>query len=141
MLTLKISYNTDEEDKLKILDYIKNYNSVFNCLFNKFQDLVKVFLSKEAFEFINKLNNIFIDSYFKSGALIDAKQAFEIFKDQKIIFGSKKLFFDRLKNLISREEFQIKKLRPLQIVGASHNNGNCKFQIISDSEILFKATK
>ena len=46
-----------------------------------------------------------------------------------------------MKNLISKEDFQIKKLRPLQIIGASHNKGNCKFQIISDSEILFKASR
>ena len=52
-------------------------------------------------------------------------------KEKKIIFGGKKLFLQRQNHKIEKEEYQIKKLRPLQIVGASYNKGNCKFQILA----------
>ena len=141
MITLKIKYEIEKDKKDRILKYIKNYNSVFNCLFNHFQNQNKTLSTKESFTFINSLNNIFIDTYFKNGALYDAKQTFEIFGNKKLVFGGKKLFLDRIKNLVSKEEFQLKRFRPLQIVGAAYNGGNCKFQILSENEILFKPSK
>ena len=141
MITLKIKHEIGNKEKEKILEYIKNYNSVFNCLLNHFQDQNKVLSTKDSFIFIKSLNNIFIDTLFKNSALYDAKQVFKIFGNKKIIFGGKKLFLDRIKNLVSKEEFKLKKLRPLQIVGAANNKGNGKFQILSESEILFKPTK
>ena len=141
MITLKIKYEIENKEKDRILKYIKNYNFVFNCLLNHFQDQNKVLSTKDSFIFIKSLNNIFVDTYFKDGALYDAKQIFSKFGNKKLVFGGKKLFIDRIKNLISREEFQLKKLRPLQIVGAAYNKGNCKFQILSENKILFKPTK
>ena len=139
MITLKIKYET--ENKEKILKYIKNYNSVYNSIFNYLQKQNKKLSTKDSFVFINSLNHIFIDTYFKNSALKDAQQILVLNKDKKVIFGGRKLFFDRVKNLISKEEFQIKKLRPLQIVGASFNKGNCKFQILNENEVLFKPCK
>ena len=142
MITLKIKYVVEnEESKEKILRYIKNYNSVFNCLLNHFQDQNKVLSTKDSFVFMKSLNNIFVDTTFQNSALYDAKQTFNKFGNKKLIFGGKKLFLNRIKNLISKKEFQLKKLRPLQIIGAACNKGNCKFQILSEKEILFKATR
>ena len=138
MITLKIKYSAEKENKEKIFKYIKNYNSVFNCLFNYFQCQNKVLSTKDSFTFIKSLNNIFIDTSFKNGALYDAKQTFNKFGSKKLVFGGKRLFLNRIKNLISREEFRLKKLRPLQVVGIAYEKGNCKFQIISEKEILFK---
>ena len=125
----------------RILKYIKNYNSVFNCLFNYFQDQNKTLSTKDSFAFLKSLNNIFVDTRFQNSALYDAKQVFEKFKNKKLIFGGKKLFLDRIKNLVSREEFKLKKLRPLQVVGVAYDKGNRKFQILSENQILFKPTK
>ena len=141
MITLKIKYETGKDNKEKIFKYIKNYNSVFNCLLNYFQDQNKTFSTKDSFVFMKSLNNIFIDTVFQNSALYDAKQVFNKFGNKKLIFGGKKLFLDRIKNLVSKEEFKLKKLRPLQIIGIAKNNGNCKFQVLSDKEILFKATR
>ena len=141
MITLKIKYEIEKYKKDRILEYIKNYNSVFNCVFNHFQDQNKVLSTKDSFSFINSLNNIFIDTRFKNSALYDAKQTFEVFGDKKLVFGGKRLFLNRIKNLISKEEFQLKKLRPLQIVGVTHDKGNSKFQILSENKILFKPTR
>ena len=136
MITLKIKYQT--ENSQRILEYIKNYNSVYNSIFNFLQKQDTKLSTKKSFDFINSLNNIFIDTYFKIGALKYAQQTLVLNKDKKVIFGGKKLFFDRIKNLISKEEFKLKRLRPLQIVGAAYNSGNCKFQILNKNEILFK---
>ena len=141
MITLKIKYEIENKWKKRILEYIKNYNSVFNCLLNHFQCQNKVLSTKDSFAFINSLNNIFVDTSFKNGALYDAKQTFNKFGDKKLVFGGKKLFLDRIKNLISKEEFQLKRLRPLQVVGAANNKGNCKFQLFSENKILFKPTR
>ena len=141
MITLKIKYEIEDKRKEVILKYIKNYNSVFNCVFNYFQDQNKVLSTKDSFAFIKSLNNIFIDTSFKDSAIKDAKQAFNRFKNKKLIFGGRKLFLDRIKNLTSKEEFRLKKLRPLQVIGIAKTKGNCKFQILSENKILFKPCK
>ena len=124
MITLKIKYEIEDKRKEVILKYIKNYNSVFNCVFNYFQDINKVLSTKDSFAFIKSLNNIFIDTSFKDSAIKDAKQAFNRFKNKKLIFGGRKLFLDRIKNLTSKEEFRLKKLRPLQVIGIAKTKGN-----------------
>ena len=139
MITLKIKYQT--ENTRRILEYIKNYNSVYNSIFNYLKKQNRKLSTKESFNFINSLNHIFVDTYFKNGALRDAQQSLVLNKDKKVIFGGRKLFFDRIKNLVSKEEFQIKKLRSLQIVGRAYNKGNCKFQILNENEVLFKPCK
>ena len=141
MITLKIKYEIEKAKKDRIFEYIKNYNSVFNCLLNYFQDLNKVLSTKDSFVFIKSLNNIFIDTIFQNSVLYDVRQVFKIFGDKRLVFGGKKLFLDRIKNLVSKKEFQLKKLRPLQVVGAAYTKGNCKLQILSESEILFKPTR
>ena len=138
MITLKIKYEIGKDKKDRILEYIKNYNSVFNCLFNYFQDQNKTLSTKDSFVFMKSLSNIFIDTTFKNSALYDAKQIFNKFGNKKLVFGGKKLFLDRIKNLISKEEFKLKKLRPLQVIGIAKTKGNCKFQILSEKEVLFK---
>ena len=139
MITLKIKYET--ESSQKVLRYIKNYNSVYNSIFNHIQKQNKKLSTKDVFTFINSLNNVFIDTRFKNNALKDVQQTLTMVKSKKVIFGGKKLFLDRIKNLVSKEEFRIKKLRPLQIIGVAYNKGNAKFQILSENEILFKPTK
>ena len=141
MITLKIKYSVKKENREKIFKYIKNYNSIFNCIFNYFQDQNKVLSTKDSFIFMKSLNNIFVDTIFQNSALYDAKQTFNKFGNKKLIFGGKKLFLDRIKNIVSKKEFQIKRLRPLQVIGVAHNKGNCKFQILSEKEVLFKPCK
>ena len=94
--------------------------------------------TKSIITYINSKNNLFLDTYFKNGAIYDCKSEINRNKTKKIIFGGKKLFFERQKNLITKEDYKIKKLRPINVVGAAYNKGNCKFQILNENEILFK---
>lgn len=141
VITLKIKYHTDNSDRL--IDYIKNYNNVLRFVYNRLYDTKEHELStKELLTLVNNtMNNIFIDTYFKNGAIYEARSIIEHTESSKIIFGGKKLFIQRCQNKVSREEFELAKLHPLQVVGAAYNKGNCKFQIIDTNTILFKPCK
>ena len=137
IITLKIKYSTDENYKTRILEYIKNYNNVLHFTYNRLhknEDLK----TKEITLLQKTMNNIFVDSYFKCSAIFDSKS---LLRNEKVIFGGKKLFIDRCQNKISKEEFKIKKLRPIYSVGESPQKGNRKFSIVTENHIIFKPTR
>ena len=137
IITLKIKYSTDELPKTRILEYIKNYNNVLHFIYNRLHENDKL-KTKEITELQKSMNNVFVDSHFKNSAIFDSKS---LLKNNKVIFGGKKLFIQRCQNKISKEEFQIKKLRPLYSVGESDKKGNRKFSIITENHIIFKPTR
>lgn len=134
-ITIKLKYQT--ENSSRILEMIKNYNSIFGLTYN-FMFENKGSSTKSILGYVNSKNNLFLDTYFKNGAIYDCKSEISKNRENKIIFGGKKLFLERQVGKISKDEYKIRKLRPIQVVGATFNKGNCKFQIISKSEILFK---
>lgn len=136
-ITLKIKYSTDENSKSRILEYIKNYNNVLRFTYNRLHEN-KNLKTKEMTILQKTINNIFIDSHFKNSAIFDSKT---LFHNDKVIFGGKKLFIDRCQNKISKEEFKIKKLRPIYSVGESSKKGNRKISIITENHIIFKPTR
>ena len=139
-ITLKIKYTSENSDR--ILEFIKNYNNVLRFTYNRLYEApMHNMKTKDLLAVINSMNNVFVDTYFKTGAMYEARALIKLNGDNKVIFGGKKLFIERCKNNISKEDFNIKKLLPLQVIGASHNNGNCKFQIIDKNTILFKPNK
>ena len=137
IITLKLKYSTDENSKTQILEYIKNYNNVLRFTYNRLHEN-KDLKTKEITVLQKSMNNIFIDSHFKNSAIFDSKT---LLHNDKVIFGGKKLFIDRCQNKISKEEFQIKKLRPLYSVGESPQKGNRKFSIVTENHIIFKPTR
>ena len=134
-ITLKLKYKTDNSQR--ILEMIKDYNSIFGLTYN-FMFENKHSSTKSILEYVNSKNNLFLDTYFKNGAIYDCKSEISKNRENKIIFGGKKLFLERQAGKISKDDYKIRKLRPLQVIGAAFNKGNCKFQILSNSEILFK---
>ena len=136
-ITLKIKYSTDENSKSRILEYIKNYNNVLHFTYNRLHEN-KDLKTKEITVLQKTMNNIFIDSHFKNSAIFDSKS---LLGKEKVIFGGKKLFIQRCQNKISKEEFQLKKLRPIYSVGESPQKGNRKFSIITENHIIFKPIK
>ena len=136
IITMKICYKaSSDDDKSRILEYIKNYNDVLRFTYNRVQE--GIIPTKELTALQNNLNNIFVDSHFKNSAIHEAKS----YQKDKIIFGGKKLFFDRLKGKISKEEFKLKRLVPLYSVGQSNDKGNRKFKIIDENTIIFKPNR
>ena len=137
IITLKIKYSTDEQSKTRILEYIKNYNNILRFTYNRLHENDRL-KTKEITELQKSMNNIFVDSHFKNSTIFDSKT---LLHNDKVIFGGKKLFIDRCQNKISKEEFQIKKLRPLYSIGESPQKGNRKFSIITENHIIFKPTR
>ena len=137
IITLKIKYSTDENSKTRILKYIKNYNNVLHFTYNRLHEN-KNLKTKEITELQKSMNNVFVDSHFKNSAIFDSKS---LLRNEKVIFGGKKLFIDRCQNKISKDEFQLKKLRPIYSVGESQRKGNRKFSIVIENHIIFKPTK
>ena len=133
IITLKLKYSTDENSKTQILEYIKNYNNVLHFTYNRLHEN-KDLKTKEITVLQKTMKNIFVDSHFKNSAIFDSKS---LLGNEKVIFGGKKLFIDRCQNKISKEEFQLKKLRPIYSVGESPRKGNRKFSIINENHIIF----
>lgn len=97
--TMKIKYET--ENPSRILEMIKNYNYIFNINYN-FMFENSNSSTKQILDNLKTKNNIFLDSYFRNSAIFDCKTEISKSKEKKIIFGGKKLFFDRMKGNISK---------------------------------------
>ena len=137
MQVLKIKYQTDDQSLNIIQDYMKQYSSVQHFVYNRIQEGKS---QKDIKQQIKTLNNIdLLDSWFVQCSFYDIPKA------DKVIFGGKKNYFDRLKNNISKEQFKQKRLSSIYSIGEVINKsvkGNRKFYIEQDLEnIIFKPNK
>ena len=141
IITMKMKYHTEtKEDSERIFQMMVNYNNIVKCTYNYLLKHPKVSTS-EISHYQNSLNNIFLDTHFKGSAIYEAKSLMKRNGENKIIFGGKKLFLDRCKNKIAKEEFHKQKQIPIYRVGQSNEKGNSKFKIITEEYILFKPTR
>ena len=142
-LSTKFEFN-NIEDKEIFLKLIKDYNSVVNYFYNRICEKEGKLSRIEAFNLGKTLKNIVLPSQFFIGAYKEAKATYKSF-GKKVVFGGKKLFKERQKDKISKEEFQLKRLRPLYMLGTKKhdkcNNGNRYFQIISDNKVSFNVNR
>ena len=137
MQVLKIKYQTDDQSLNIIRNYMRQYSSVQHFVYNRINEGKS---QKEIKSQIKLLNNIdLLDSWFIQCSFYD------IPKVDKVIFGGKKNYFQRLKNNISKEQFKQKRLSPIYSIGEVINKsvkGNRKFHIEQDLEnIIFKPNK
>ena len=137
MQTLKIKYKTSQENLNLIKEYQRQYSSCLHYFYNRIQEGLN---EKQCRSLFPKLNNIDkLDFIMKECAI---KEAIQLKDKQKIIFGGRKNFFDRLKGNITREQFKENKLSPLYIIGRKNLSfGNQKFKLTEDLNIVFKPTR
>ena len=136
--TIKLPYNINKDDHARIKEYISNYNNVLRFTYNRLVDSNFSISTKELTALQKSMNNIFIDSHFLNSAQYESKQ----FKGKdKVIFGGKYNMVQRCKGKISKDEFFDNRLVPIYSVGEACKNGNRKFQIVSEKEILFKPSR
>ena len=137
MITIKLHIQTTEENKERILKYQKQYSNLLHVYFNRYKDGLSQTQCKHL-----ELNNIeLLDSWFKQSCIFEAISLVTRFKDKNIIFGGKKNFFNRMKNLISKEKYQENRLSPIYSIGEPRCKGNRKFFIKDSSTIIFKPNK
>ena len=140
MITIKLKIETEEENKERILKYQKQYSNLLHVYFNRYKEGLSQTSCKHL-----ELNNVeLLDSWFKQSCIYEAMGLVKRHKDKNIIFGGKKKFFDRMKNLITKEEFELKRLSPLYSIGEETNPSvkcNRKFFIQDFNTIIFKPSR
>ena len=142
MQTIKIKYKTSSLEDLNLIkEYQKQYSSLLHYVYNR---TIENISQKEIKERVKHLSNInLLDSWFIQSSIFDAKSLCK--KDNKIIFGGKKNFFDRLKGKISKSEYKFKRLSPIYSIGEVINKSvksNRKFHIEQDLDVItFKPNK
>ena len=136
LITLKIKYSCNTS----ILDIIKQYNSVLKFTYNRLLENPKL-KTAEITQLQKNLNNCdLIGSHLKNSAIYDAKSLIEK-SNKPIIFGGRYLFKQRCQHKISKEEFLIKRLRPICSVGEANQTANRLFDIIDNQTIIFKLNR
>lgn len=136
LITLKIKYSCNTS----ILDVIRQYNSVLKYTYNRLLENPKL-KTAEITQLQKNLNHCdLIGSHLKNSAIYDAKSLTERSTDP-IIFGGKYLFKQRCQHKIDRDNFLIKRLRPIQSIGESNQKANRLFDIVDNRTIIFKLNK
>jgi len=141
MITIKLPYNTTDKFYTKLLELRKQQSSVVRFSFNRYHDGVK---QKEIRNRCKKLNNFDkLNSWLLQCGIMEGAQLYTRFKHKpNIIFGSKFNFNQRIKNKITKEEYQLTRLLPLNVQGAtSCGNRNFELNIIDENFILFKPNR
>ena len=133
MQTIKIKYTIDDNDKLLLNNYIKQYNHVYRVAFNNLQSHKKNKLAE-----LTNLNNIdLLDSWFIQSANYEVKTLYKLVGNKKVIFGGRKNFIKRCQNKISYDEFNSYRFYPLCSYGEKKSgtksvHGNRKFKLSDD---------
>ena len=137
MKTIKLPYKTAED----LTPLLGQYSLVVRWSYNRFLEGRS---EKEIRELSKSLNNIgLLNSWLIQCAIKDSKAIQTRFKDRKVVFGGKTNLIKRIKNKISREEFRLSRLTPINIQGEQLARGNRSFKldIIENNRIIFKLNK
>jgi len=135
LVTYKIKYNCNES----LLPVIKQYNSVLRFTYNRLLD--ERLSTKDLTVLQKTLNNTeMIQSHLRNSAIYDSKTLI-LKSTDTIIFGGKKLFIQRCKQQITKEEFQMERLVPLTSIGEMCKGANRLFKIVNNKTISFNLNR
>lgn len=137
MKTIKLPYKTTED----LTSILKQYSNVVRYSYNRFlegkteKDIREISKSMNS---IDLLNSWLIQCGIKDGKAIQTR-----FKSEKVIFGGKYNLINRLKNKITKDDYSLKRLNPINIQGEELKQGNRSFKldIIENNQIIFKLCK
>jgi IS605 OrfB family transposase len=136
MKTIKLPYKSSQD--LTLL--LKQYSNIVRYSYNRFLENKtekEVRLLTKSLYNINELNSWIIQCGIKDALALKKR-----FKDQKVVFGGKNNLAKRSKNKISKEEFQLKRLTPINIQGEILQKGNRSFKLdILNNKIIFKLSR
>ena len=137
MKTIKLPYKTNED----LTSILKQYSNIVRYSYNRFLDGQT---EKMIRELTKSLNNIdLLNSWLVQCGIKDGKSIQTRFKNKVVVFGGKFNLINRLKNKITKEEYQLKRLSPMNIQGEELKKGNRSFKldIIENNKIIFKLNK
>lgn len=138
MKTISLPYTCQNDDRDFIKDEIRKSSNMVRYAYNRFKDGK----SEKDIRLLSKsLNNIPSDSWLIQCSIKKSSYLFSANQD-KVIFGGKFNFFQRLKNKISKEEYKQNKLLGIYSQGEKLASGNRKFKLdIANNQIIFKFSK
>jgi len=137
MKTIKLPYTTNVD----LTELSKQYSNVVRFSYNRFLENKS---EKETRLLSKSLNNVnLLNSWLIQCAILDAKALHKKFQNKKIIFGGKFNFINKIKNKITKSEFDTKRSSPVNIQGEEKQKGNRSFKldIIDNNQIIFKLNK
>jgi len=137
MKTIKLPYKSSED----LIPILKQYSSVVRYSYNRFLEgktEKEVRNLTKSLKNINLLNSWLVQCAIKDGKAIHARSG-----NKKVIFGEKKNFILRCRGKISKEEYQLKRLSPINIQGEELKQGNRSFKLdmIENNQIIFKLNR
>lgn len=135
MKTISLPYYCSEDDMNFIKDEVRKSSNMVRYAYNRFLEGKS---EKDIRALAHHLNNIPFDSWFIQCAIKKADYLNKTSKE-KVIFGGKFNFFQRLQKRLSKEEFQQKRLMAVYSQGEKLNKGNRKFVFdMVNNQIIFK---
>lgn len=136
LITYKFKYEADDEAKNFILKCMKQYTSMLHYAYNR---VIDGWSPKQIRDNLKTtLNNVeLMDSAMAASAQQQASGINQQIKsssdsNRKIIFGGKKNYIRRCKGLITKEEYQSRRISPLMSIGEANQRANRKFKINQD---------
>ena len=137
MKTIKLPYKTTED----LTSILKQYSNIVRYSYNRF---LEGKTEKDIRELSKSMNSIdLLNSWLIQCGIKDGKAIQTRFKNEKVIFGGKYNLTNRLKNKITTEEYQLKRLCPINIQGEELKQGNRSFKldVIENNQIIFKLSR
>ena len=131
-------YICSDDDRDFIKDEIRKSSNMVRYAFNRYKDGV----SEKDIRLLSKsISNVPSDSWFTQCAIKKANYLF-LANKEKVIFGGKFNFFQRLKHKLNKAEFKSGRLLGIYSQGEKNYYGNRKFKLdISNNQIIFKFSK
>ena len=138
MKTISLPYTCSDDDRIFIRDEIRKSSNMVRFAYNRFQDEK----SEKYIRLLSKsLENIHTDSWFIQCAIKKANYIF-LTNKEKVIFGGKFNFFQRLKHKLNKNIFKENRLLGIYSQGEKNYYGNRKFKLdILNNQITFKFSK
>ena len=136
--TISLPYTCSEDDRFFIKDEIRKSSNMVRYAFNRYKDDK----SEKDIRLLSKsISNVPSDSWFIQCAIKKANYLF-LANKEKVIFGGKFNFFQRLKCKLNKDEFKSGRLLGIYSQGTMARKGNRKFKLdITNNQIIFKFSK
>ena len=138
MKTISLPYTCSEDDRNFIKDEIRKSSNMVRYAFNRYKDGK----SEKDIRLLSKnLQNVPSDSWFTQCAIKKANYLL-LANKEKVIFGGKFNFFQRLIHKLDKDEYKSGRLLGIYSQGEKLANGNRKFKLdIANNQIIFKFSK
>ena len=138
MKTISLPYTCSDDDRIFIKDEIRKSSNMVRFAFNRYKDSK----SEKGIRLLSKsISNVPTDSWFIQCAIKKANYLF-LTNKEKIIFGGKFSFYQRLKHKLDKDIFKENRLLAIYSQGEILRCGNRKFKLdIVSNQIIFKFSK